>query len=103
MTAKISLKYLAVFCAVEYRSPRLELADAVGRFFRVKFGHPPVIYVLAAPHRVGEMDLPIVAVVDIAHCRSHSTLGHNSVSLAEKRLADQTNAYTRSRSLDRSA
>src|SRR3954469_17982078 len=100
MTAKISLKYLAVFCAVEYRSPRLELADAVGCFFCVKLGHAPVIYVLAAPHRIGEMDLPIVAVVDIAHCRGHPALGHNSVSLAKKRLADQSNAHTRSRSLD---
>src|SRR5437762_5772736 len=103
MTAKISLKYLAVLCAVEYGSPRLELADAVGRFFRVKFGHSPVVDVLAAAHCVGKMDLPIVAVVDIAHCRGHATLSHNSVSLAKKRLADQTNAYTRSRSLDRSA
>ena len=101
VAAEISLQDLAVFCAVKNRSPRFEFADAVGSFFGVKLGHSPVVYVLAAAHRVGEMDLPVVAVVDVAHRRRHAALGHHGVSFAEQRLADQPDANARRRCLDR--
>ena len=94
VAAEISLQDLAVFRAVENRSPGLELADAVRRFLRVQLGHSPVVDILAAAHRVGEMDLPVVAVVDVAHRRRHPALGHHGVRLAEQRLADQPDADT---------
>ena len=74
--------------AIEHRAPRLELADAIGRFLRVQLGHAPVVQVLAAAHRVGEVHAPAVAVVDVGHRRGHAALGHDGVRLAEQRLGD---------------
>ena len=67
VAAEVALEDPAVLGAVEHRAPGLELADAVGRFLGVQLGHAPVVEVLAAAHRVGEVDLPVVAVVDVAH------------------------------------
>ena len=55
----------------------------------MKLSHSPVVYILTAPHRVGKMDFPIIAVVHICHRGSHSALGHNGVSFAEQRFADK--------------
>jgi hypothetical protein len=55
-----------VLRAIEDGAPRLELAHAVGRLLGVQLGHAPVVEVLAAAHRVGEVHLPAVAVVDVA-------------------------------------
>jgi hypothetical protein len=60
-----------------------------GRFLGVQLGHAPVVDVLAAAHRVGEVHLPVVAVVDVAHRGRHAALGHDGVRLAEQRFADQ--------------
>ena len=65
MSAEVSLQYLAVCCPVKDRSPRFEFPNPIGGFFRVQLGHSPVVDVLAAAHRVGEMHLPVVAVVDV--------------------------------------
>ena len=51
--------------------------------------HPPVVHVLAAAHRVGEMDLPVVAIVHVGQRRRHAAFGHDGVRLAEQRLAQQ--------------
>lgn len=67
----------------------------------MEFRHAPVVYVLAAAHCVGETDLPIVAVVDIAHRRGHAALGHDRVGLAKQRLAGQSDTHARGRGLDR--
>ena len=100
MAAEISLEYLAVFCPVENGSPGLEFANAVRGLFGVELGHSPVVDVLAAAHRVGKMDLPIVAVIDICHRRRHPALGHDGVSLAKQRLADQPDRNARRGCLD---
>src|ERR1700724_1276696 len=55
MSAKISLQDAAVFCPIENRTPRFELAHAVGRFLCVQLRHAPLVDVLTAAHRVGEM------------------------------------------------
>ena len=67
MSAEISLKNPAVFCAVKHGAPGFQLVHAIGRFLGVQLGHSPVVDVLPAAHRVGEMDSPIVAVVDVPH------------------------------------
>ena len=100
MSAKVALVDAAIRRPVEHRTPALKLADAIGCFFGVKLGHSPVIYILAASHRVGKMDLPVVAIVVVAHRRRHPALGHYSVSLAKQRLADQADRNTRSGRLD---
>ena len=84
VTAEIALEDAAVRRAIEQRAPCLELAHAIGRFLGVELGHPPVVQVLAAAHRVGEMHLPAVAVVDIGERRRDAAFGHHRVCLAEK-------------------
>ena len=68
MAAEVALVDAAVRRAIEHRAPGFELAHAVGRFLGVQLGHAPVVDVLAAAHRVGEVHLPVVAVVVVAPC-----------------------------------
>ena len=89
VAAEIALRNLAFLGAIEDRAPGLELVHARGRFLGVQLGHAPVVDVLAAAHGVGEMDLPAVAIVDVAHGRGHAALGHDGVRLAEQRFADE--------------
>ena len=103
VAAEIALQDPAVGRAVEERAPCLELADAIGRFLGVQLRHAPVVDVLAAAHRVGEMDLPVVAVVDVRESGGDAAFGHHGVRLAEQRLAHQTDLDTRRRRLDRGA
>jgi hypothetical protein len=88
MAAEVPLENPAVLRPVEYGAPGLELADAIGRLLRVQLRHAPVVHVLAAAHRIGEVDLPAVAVVHIRHHirqrRRDAAFGHDGVSLAEK-------------------
>ena len=99
VAAEVALEDAAVLGAIEDRAPRLELADAVGRFLRVQLRHAPVVDVLAAAHRVGEVDLPVVAVVDVGQRRGDAAFGHHRVRLAEQRLADQADRDARRRTL----
>ena len=95
MTAEIALRNLAFLGAIEHGAPGLELADARGRFLGVQLGHAPVVDVLAAAHRIGKVDLPAVAIVDVTHRRRHAALGHDGVRLAEQRFADQADGDAR--------
>ena len=95
VAAEVALQDAAVLGAVEHRAPGLELAHAVGRFLGVQLGHAPVVEVLAAAHRVGEVDLPVVALVDVGQRRGDAALGHHRVRLAEQRLADQADRDAR--------
>ena len=88
MPAEVALQDAAVRRAVEDGAVALQLAHAIRRFPGVQLRHPPVVHVLAAAHRVGEVDLPVVAIVDVAERRGHAALGHHGVRLAEERLAD---------------
>ena len=100
MSTEIALQNLAVRRSVEERAPRLELARTLRRLFRVVLRHTPTVQVLTATHRVGEVNIPAVTLVDIRHRRRHATLGHDGVCLTEKRLTDQTDGYAFSRSFD---
>ena len=86
---------------VEDGSPVLELADPVRRLLGVELGHPRVVEHLAADHRVAEVGLPAVAVVDVAQRRGDAALGHDRVGLAEERLADQADVRAGLGRLDR--
>ena len=103
MAAEVALKNSAVGRAIEQRAPRLELLHAIRRFLRVQLGHAPVVEILAAAHRVGEMHAPVVAIVDVPHRRGHAALGHHRVRLAEQRLAHEADLHAIARRLDRRA
>ncbi len=103
MTAEVALENFAVLGAVERGTPRLELADSFGRFLGVQLGHPPVVHVLTAAHRIGKMNFPIIAIVDVAHRRRDSALGHYGVRLAEQRFANHGDLRAARGSFDRSA
>src|SRR5687768_1620783 len=92
MAAEVPLVDPPVRRAIEHRAPGFELADAIGCLPGVDLSHAPVVDVLAAAHRVGEMHPPTVAVVVICHGRGHAAFRHHGVRLAEQRLADQTDA-----------
>src|SRR5687767_361047 len=103
MSAEVSLKYLAVFRAIENCTPGFELAHTIRRLLRVELGHPPVVDVLPAAHCVGEMYSPIVAIIDVRESSRHSALGHHRVRFAEQRLAYKPDANARGGRLNRRA
>ena len=103
VAAEVALQDAAVRRAIEQRAPRLELADAIRRFLRVQLRHAPVVDVLAAAHRVGEVHLPVVAVVDVGERRRDAAFGHDGVRLAEQRLAEQPDLNPGRRRFDRRA
>ena len=80
---------LPVLGTVKDRAPGFEFVDAVGGFLGVEFRHAPVVYVLSAPHGIGKMDLPVIAVIDVAHGGRHAAFGHDRVGFAEEGFADQ--------------
>jgi hypothetical protein len=57
-----------------------------GRFLGVQLGHAPVVQVLAAAHRVGEVHRQLSRSSTLRHRRRHAALGHDGVRLAEQRL-----------------
>ena len=85
---KFRCRIRAVLGAVEKRAPGLELAHALRRFLGVQLGHAPVVEVLSAAHGVGEMNAPVVAIVDVGQSRGNAALGHHGVRFAKQRLAD---------------
>jgi hypothetical protein len=100
---EVALQNSPVLRAVEQRAPRFQLVHPRRRFLRVQLGHPPVVEVLAAAHRVGEVHAPVVAVVDVAHRRRDAALRHHRVRLAEQRLGDDADARAVRRGFDRGA
>ena len=66
---------------------------SIRSFFRVQFGHAPVIEILAAAHGVGEMNAPVVAIVDVAHRRRHPTFRHHGVGFAEQRFRNHRDLH----------
>ena len=82
MAAKISLQNSTVFRPIENRAPGLEFAHPGRRFPRVQFRHSPIVDVLPAAHRVGEMHFPVIAIVDIRERGRDSAFGHHGVRFA---------------------
>ena len=95
MAAEIALQDAAVLGAVEERAPGFEFAHAVGRFLGVEFGHARIVQILSAAHGVGEMDAPVVAVVDIAHGGRDAAFRHHGVGFAEQRFGNDADLHSR--------
>jgi hypothetical protein len=90
VAAEISLQNPAIFRPIENRAPRFQFAHAIGRFLRVQFGHAPLVYILTAAHRVGEMNLPVIPVIDIGQGGRDSPFRHDRVRFAKKRFANES-------------
>ncbi len=84
MSSEVALENAAVCRAIEQRAPRLQLLDPVGRLLRVQLGHTPIVHVLAAPHGVGKVNLPVIPVVNICQCGSDAPLRHDGVRLPQE-------------------
>ena len=101
MTTKITLQDAAVLGPVEEGSPVLQLVHPVRRFLGVQLCHPPVVHELPAPHRVAEVDSPVVLRVDIPQSGGDPALGHHRMRLSQQRFAYQSSARPLSRGLHR--
>ncbi len=88
VSAEIALEDAAVLSAIEHRTPGFQLTHAVRRFLGVQLSHARIVQILTAAHSVGEMDAPVVAIVDVAHRRRDAAFGHDGVSFAEERFGD---------------
>ena len=93
MPAEVALQDTAVGRAIEHGAPSLQLAHAIGRLLGVDLGHAPVVDVLTAAHRVREVHLPVVPVVDVGERGRHPAFGHHRVRLAQQRLADEADRH----------
>ncbi len=85
---KFRCRILPSVRAIKERAPCLEFAHALRRFLGVQFGHAPIVEVLAAAHRIGEMDPPVIAIVDIGQCCRDAAFGHHGMRFAQQRFAD---------------
>ena len=100
VAAEVTLRNLAFLGAVKHRAPGFQFMDAGRGFLGMQFGHAPVVHVLAATHGVGEVNLPAVAVVHVAHGCRHAAFGHDRVGLAEEGFADETDLDAGGRRFD---
>src|SRR6266850_7482354 len=94
VTAKIPLENISLASPVKNGAPRLQFANAGGGFFRVEFGHTPVVEVLSSAHRVCEVNFPIIGGIDCAQRCSNAAFGHHGVGFSKKGLANQTDCYS---------
>ena len=100
VAAEVPLKDPSILRAIEQRAPGFELAHAIRRFLRVQLGHAPVVHVLAAAHGVAEVDLPVVAIVDVTQRCGDAALGHHGVRFSQQRLAYQSDRHAGRRRLN---
>src|SRR6185369_9801679 len=100
VSAEVALKNFPIGCAIEHGSPRLELAHSGGGLFRMQLRHSPVVDVLTSAHRVGEVDLPVVALVHVGERGSDSAFGHYGMSFSQERLAHEPDGHSRGGSFD---
>ena len=103
VAAEIPLEDAPIASAIENGSPGLELPHAIGRLLGVEQDHPPVVDVLTTAHGIGEMGLPVVALVDVRERRGNASFGHDGVGFAEKRLAYEAHGRAARRGFDRRA
>src|SRR5918912_793698 len=65
VSSEVPLQNAPILRPVEDSTPRLQFFHAIWSFFGMQLGHAPLIDILAAAHRIGEMDPPIVAIIHI--------------------------------------
>ena len=82
--AKVALQDAAIRGAVEHRPPGFQFTHTLGRLLRVQLGHAPVVDILASAHGVGEVNLPVIALVHIRERGRDAAFGHDGVRFSEK-------------------
>ena len=100
VAAKVSLQNPTIPGAIEHCAPRFELTHT-SRLLRVQLGHAPVVHVLATAHRIGEMHLPVVAIVNIGQCCCDAAFRHHRVRFTEKTFANHADRNASRGSFDR--
>jgi hypothetical protein len=81
---EISLKNVSFSGPIENGAPRFQFANAGRRLFRMKLCHTIVVHVLAASHGVGEMNFPVVRIINGAERGGDTAFGHYGVSFTKK-------------------
>jgi hypothetical protein len=100
MTPEITLQDPPIACAIEKGTPGFQFADARWSFLRMEFCHSPVTQILAAAHRVGKVNAPVIAVIGVRERGGDASFSHNRVRLAQKRFRDHRYLHTRRRGFD---
>jgi hypothetical protein len=103
MATEIALQDTPISRAIEKGTPCFQFADARRRFLRMEFCHSPVAKILAATHRVGKVNSPVIPVIYISHRGGYAALGHDRVCLAQEGFRNESHLYSGRRSLNRSA
>jgi hypothetical protein len=103
VAAEVALEDPAIRRAVHHGAPCFQLANPFGRLLRVQLRHAMIVQVLTATHGVREVDLPVVALVDVRESGGDAAFGHHRVRLAQQRLRDDRDRYVHRRRLDRGA
>jgi hypothetical protein len=88
--SKVTLEYSTVLCPIEQGAPFLEFTNTIWSLPGVQFCHTPVVEILPPAHRVREVDLPVVTVIDMTHRGRHATFRHYRMGLAEQRFAQDS-------------
>jgi hypothetical protein len=84
MSTEVPLQNAAVFRPIEERTPSFEFAHAFRRFSRVEFRHTPIVQILTAAHRIGEMNPPVIAIIHIRKRGRDPALGHDGMRFPQK-------------------
>src|SRR5690242_18258394 len=79
VSAEISLQDLSIFSSIEDRAQRFQFTNAGRGFFGMELGDTPIVDVLAATHRIGEMDSPVISAVCGAQRSGNSAFSHHGV------------------------
>ena len=103
VAAEVPLQNATILRAIEHCTPGLELTHTSRRFLRVQLGHSPIVHVLPAAHRISEMHLPIVAIINIGQRGRDPAFGHDRVRFAEQAFANHSDRNSRGGCLDRRA
>ena len=98
--SKVPLEDAPVLSPVKERAPRLQLADAVGRFPGVELRHARIVEVLASPEGVREVDFPAVALVHVRERSGNPALRHHGVGFSQEGLRHHPDRDVESRSFD---
>src|SRR5207249_2073307 len=94
VATEVPLQNATILRAIEHRAPRLEFSHTSRRFLRVQLGHSPIVDVLPAAHRIREMHLPVVTIIDIGQRGCDAAFRHYRVRLAEKTFANHPDGNT---------
>jgi hypothetical protein len=79
VSAEVSLQDLSIFSSIEDRAPCFQFANAGRGFFSMELRHTPIVDVLAAAHRIGEMDFPVISAVCGAQRGGNAAFSHHGV------------------------